>query len=398
MAPKIAYFVHDLTDPAVKRRIRMLELGGATVRPLGFRRSADSVATVGSVSVIDLGRTHDGMLARRAISVAAALLRLDTLAEYVRGCDVILARNLEMLVLAARARNLYAPHARLVFECLDVHSMLLSDHSAGRLLRFLEAKLLANVDMLLTSSPAFVRNYFAPRGCRVPVKIVENKLLPLDNSNYNAHRTRPVGPPWRIGWFGMIRCQKSLEILTALARAMHGAVEIIIRGRPSASVFPDFDSSMSDRPHTLYAGPFRNPEDLPDIYQEVHFGWAIDFFEKDKNSKWLLPNRLYESSAYGAVPIGLSEVETGSWLKQQQAGVVISEPLDEQLIAFFQNLSQGSYAELVEAVRRIPQAKTVTGLSECTDLVAALYNGNFSTEIHLSDQSRGSHKRLRATT
>ena len=29
MAPKIAYFAHDLTDPAVERRIRMLELGGA---------------------------------------------------------------------------------------------------------------------------------------------------------------------------------------------------------------------------------------------------------------------------------------------------------------------------------------------------------------------------------
>ena len=194
----------------------------------------------------------------------------------------------------------------------------------------------------------------------MPVKIVENKLLPLDDGNRSAHRSRPEGPPWRIGWFGMIRCRKSLEILTALARAMQGAVEIVIRGRPSAAVFANFDNSIRDRPHIAYAGPYRNPEDLPNIYQGVHFAWAIDFFEKGKNSAWLLPNRLYESLAYGAVPIGLSGRETGSWLKQQQAGVVISEPLEEQLIAFFQNLNQGSYARLVEAVDTIPRAKLVT--------------------------------------
>jgi succinoglycan biosynthesis protein ExoL len=398
MAPKIAYFAHDLTDPAVERRIRMLELGGATVKPLGFRRSPNSVATVGRLPVIDLGRTQDGMLARRAISVVAALVRLDIVAEYVCGCDVILARNLEMLALAVRARNLYAPRARLVFECLDVHSMLVSDHSAGRLLRFLETRLWGNVDMLLTSSPAFVHNYFAPRGCRVPVKIVENKLLPLDDGNCDAHRSRPEGPPWRIGWFGMIRCRKSLDILTALARSMKGAVEIVIRGRPSAAVFANFDDSIRDRPHVVYAGPYRNPEDLPKIYQEVHFAWAIDFFEKGKNSAWLLPNRLYESLAYGAVAIGLSGVETGSWLKQQQAGVVISEPLEEQLIAFFQNLNQGSYARLVEPVDTIPRAKLVTGRAECIDLVNALYQGIVSTETHLSDQSRRLRKSLRATT
>ena len=42
------------------------------------------------------------------------------------GADVVLARNLEMLIIASRARNLYAPRAALVYECLDIHRLLLS--------------------------------------------------------------------------------------------------------------------------------------------------------------------------------------------------------------------------------------------------------------------------------
>jgi succinoglycan biosynthesis protein ExoL len=399
MAPKIAYFAHDLADPAVERRIRMLGLGGAAVRPLGFRRTPHPVSTVGGVPAIDLGRTHDGNLVQRAASVVATLSRLNTVAQFVCGVDVILARNLEMLVLATRARSLYAPQARLVFECLDVHRMLVSATPGGLLLRFLETKLWRNVDMLLTSSPGFVRNYFAPRGCVAPVKIIENKLLPMDdNKSSAAPRSRPNGPPWRIGWFGIIRCRLSLDTLTALTRTMQGSVEVVIRGRPSAAVFANFENAIRDRPHIKYAGPYRNPDDLPRIYQGVHFAWAVDFFEKDHNSAWLLPNRVYESTAYGAVPIGLGGVETGTWLKQQAAGVVLSEPLDDQLIAFFRNFDQQSYARLAQAVNAIPPAKMITDRTECTDLVNALCRGNDCTETPRNDHLLGLSNDLEATT
>src|SRR5262245_33536832 len=54
------------TNPAVQRRIRMLLAGGAADTAIGFQRSSEPVAAAieGIVSV-DLGRTADGMLARR---------------------------------------------------------------------------------------------------------------------------------------------------------------------------------------------------------------------------------------------------------------------------------------------------------------------------------------------
>src|SRR4051794_17523072 len=111
MAPRIAYFAHDLSDSAVQRRIRMLVSGGAVVTPIGFRRSSEARPIVEGVQEVELGRTVDGMLGMRALSVAGALGRLSGIAKHVSGTNVIIARNLEMLVLAIRARKMYAPTA-----------------------------------------------------------------------------------------------------------------------------------------------------------------------------------------------------------------------------------------------------------------------------------------------
>jgi hypothetical protein len=325
------------------------------------------------VAAIDLGRTLDGRLVQRALSVIKALAKLEVVAEGVHHADVILARNIEMLAIGASARKRYAPTARLVYECLDIHRMLTSEHVDGKLLRFFESFLWRDVDLLLTSSPAFVRHYFVPRGFPAPIKVIENKVLMLEDGHLGANRaSRRVGPPWRIGWFGMIRCRKSLEILSSVAQETAGAVEVIIRGRPSDASFPDFDAAVACRPHIRYLGPYRNSVDLATIYSEVHFAWAVDYYETGENSAWLLPNRIYEGTAHGAVPIGLAGVETGAWLTTHAVGVVLREPLQEQLVDFFKTLDRTGYANLASAVDTLPRTNLISDRTECRDLVKAL--------------------------
>jgi succinoglycan biosynthesis protein ExoL len=372
MTPKIAYFAHDLSDSAVQRRIRMLVSGGAVVTPIGFRRSSEAPPTVEGIQEIELGRTVDGMLVRRALSVAGTLGRLSGIAKHVRGANVILARNLEMLVLAIQARKLYAPTAAVVYECLDIHRALLSQGLKGRLLRSLESGLWGGVNLLLTSSPAFIHNHFLPRGFRSPIRLVENKVLMLDQISKPDRVSLLPGPPWRIGWFGIIRCRRSLDILCSLARGAGGRVEIVIRGRPTKAVFQGFDELIARSPHVHFAGPYDSPADLPAIYGDVHFSWAIDYYEIGQNSTWLLPNRIYEGSLYGSVPIGLAEVETGRWLAKRDAGVVLNEPLEQQLIDFFRYLDNKTYSKLASQVEALPRTDLVNDQADCCALVEAL--------------------------
>src|SRR6185437_777607 len=94
---------------------------------------------------------------------------------------------------------------------------------------------------------------------------VENKLLPAAALALRPPAALPPGPPWRIGWFGMIRCRKSLDVLCGLAARRPDLVQVIIRGRPSRTEFDDFDAQVDRVPGIVYGGTYR-PAELEELY------------------------------------------------------------------------------------------------------------------------------------
>lgn len=368
--PQIAYFVHNLADAAVARRIAMLRAGGAAVSVAGFCRDEVAPAAVAGAPAIALGRTHDAALAQRAGQVVRNLASPAAIVTAARGADVLVARNLEMLALARMAQR-RAGVPRLVYESLDIHRSLLGSGIASTALRAVERGLMRSADLLVYSSPAFLDRYFAPvQHVAIPSLLVENKLLRLDGDAV-PQEARAPGPPWTIGWFGNLRCRRTLTILTALADAGGGAIEILIAGKASPAEFPDFAAQIV-HPHIRYAGAY-GAADLPDLYRQCHFAWAIDYFEEGLNSTWLLPNRLYEAAAFHCVPIALSAVQTGRWLADRGAGLLLGpEDPVTQVLSLLQTLDAPTYARLRAAVAAIPRDDLVADRRDCAALVEAL--------------------------
>jgi hypothetical protein len=374
-AVRIAYLVHNLADPAVGKRVRMLTARGDQVLPVGFHRDARPVDDVAGVAAIDLGRTFDADFAQRLPMVLKRGL-LPAWAEPIRDCDVIIARNLEMLAIAALVRWRYGLRAGLVYECLDIHRLLLSHGIAGVWARAVERALLRKTNLLIVSSPAFLREYFEPRyGMHQPrrpaVLLVENKLLPISSVEPEVPPTdfRPAGPPWRIGWFGMIRCQKSLDLLCEIAARHPGLVQVTIRGRPSRTEFADFDAQIARTPGVSFGGTY-HPSELASLYGNIHFAWAIDYFEEGANSRWLLPNRIYEGGAYGAVPIALAHTETARWLDGHGIGVCLEDA--RALEEFLRRLTPAQYRALNQASAAAPRNAFLADRRDCSRLLAAL--------------------------
>jgi succinoglycan biosynthesis protein ExoL len=374
---RIAYLVHNLADPGVGTRVRMLAAFGDEVIPIGFHRDDKFVDKVAGVDAFDLGRTFDRNFGQRIAMVLKQCVRLRAWAGQIHDCDVLMARNLEMLVLAVLSRWRYASHARLVYECLDIHRLLWSRRIAGRCMRALERLLLRKTDLLVVSSGAFLREYFEPmhdmgRSPRPPVLVVENKLLPALSSEAGIAQPEtplPPGPPWRIGWFGMIRCRKSLDLLCDLASRRPDLVQLTIRGRPSRTEFADFDRQVERTRGVCFGGPYR-PAELCSLYRAVHFNWAIDYFEEGANSRWLLPNRLYEGGAYHAVPIALDNTETARWLRRAGIGVQLAS--GEALEAFLSALTPAHYGDLKRASRAAPRDAFIADERDCARLLDAL--------------------------
>lgn len=365
---KVGYLVHDLNDPAVARRTLMLRDGGATLTLAGFRRGAQRIAQVAGAPAIEIGRSHDARFVSRLLSIALALLTLLRWRAPMRGVDVLIARNLEMLVVGRALRALSRRRPTLVYEVLDVHRLLLAPGWLGRALRSMERWLARPVDRLIVSSPAFLSAYYVPRDqVRAPALLIENKVL-AEPDNPPTIPFRPAGPPWRIGWFGMIRCQRSLQLLKALCDALPGLVSVDIRGRVAETEFVDFHGDVASTPAMRFLGPYKASE-LGEAYGMVHFVWAVDFFEAGMNSAWLLPNRLYEGQWYGAVPLAEAGVETGRWLERQGAGVRFSD-IASELQNFFSRLRSSDYEALVSRGEAIPKDALACGVVERCALVA----------------------------
>ncbi|MXN46525.1 glycosyl transferase family 1 [Shinella kummerowiae] len=350
---RVLYLVHDLSDPAVRRRVMMLRAGGAEVSLAGFRRGENRLADIEGIAPLELGATEDARFARRLLAVVGAAATLGSRLHTVARPDVIIARNLEMLALANKAAAHFGGAIPIAYECLDIHRLLLRKDLVGGALRAAESRFGRNASLLVTSSPAFVENYFKPLSkIRAPVHLLENQVLELDGSaDKLPARTKPEGEPWRIGWFGAIRCRKSLALLSDFTRRMNGRFEVVLRGRPARSEFDDFDGLIAREPFIRFEGPYRNPEDLAAIYAGVDFSWAIDFFEEGQNSAWLLPNRLYEGCRHGALPIVLAGTETARHAVQRGVGISLAdarlETLTAQFTAFDGDLYRDLHANLV---------------------------------------------------
>ncbi|QND67116.1 glycosyltransferase family 4 protein [Mesorhizobium loti] len=384
----VLYLVHDVSDPAVRRRITMLRAGGAQVTLAGFRRTTNPIADVEGLRPIDLGATRDGRFGQRLAAVAKAALSIGSKLGAMPRPDLIIARNLEMLALTRRARSAFGASVPIVYECLDIHRLVLRNDLLGRALRATERFLARDVKLLVTSSPAFIANYFEPfRQVAAPIELVENKyfeaaaILPGASERVES----PVGPPWRIGWFGALRCRRSLELLADFSRRMEGRFEIVLRGRPALSEFPDFHGFVEAEPWLSFGGPYRNPEDMAAIYNDVHFSWAIDFFEAGQNSEWLLPNRLYEGCRFGAVPISMGNTETGRFLKQQDIGVLLPDASREALEAALGKMEEHRFARLKGRVLARNPRTWSYDRSDCRALVERLRSltampGSFAAE------------------
>ena len=326
----VAYFGHNCNDAAVRRRAVACRRAGFQV--LGFMHHRGPPGDV-PFEMVNLGETADNAYRKRVQAIfEGARLACDH-AEALHAADVILARNLDMLATAVRVKTQLGLSAPLVFECLDIHKQLTGGGWKAVVLEALEARLLKKTALVAVSSPRFESEHFRQRHPgRYRHVLIENRLIEGD-----AFGDRPTAPRpavlgrLRIGWFGNLRCRRSLDLLKSVATAYPDQVEIALRGYPALSEIPDLDGEIAPHPNITYYGRYRAPDDLESIYAGVDLIWAGDWYETGANSVWLLPNRIYEGGYFTTPALAPAGTETANWLDRHGAGLIIPDPVATEL-------------------------------------------------------------------
>jgi hypothetical protein len=370
---RVAYFVHDLNDPGVARRLSMLGAARLESIATGFWRGWPPPSQIAGAQILPLSRTFDGRFVQRVLAVLKHAAGAAELSRDMGPADLFVARSLEMLALAVAVKRSRKNGPAIVFECADIHRLLSSQGAMGAAMRAVQRTLLSEVESLIVTSPAFLTEFFQPLmfGSRnLTCAVVENKHLQLVPAMEQADCVLPSRRPWRVGWFGMLRCRRSFKILSTLAQRRPDLVEVDLAGRPAQTELRNFQQSLRDRPGMRFCGSYA-PCDLPALYEHVHFNWAIDYFEEAGNSRWLLPNRIYEGGSFNAVPFALRHTETGRWLKANRLGVLLDDP-ESELEGFLENLTAQSYDALKLRACSAPRSLFIADQAECNRLASIL--------------------------
>ena len=345
--PPIAFFAHERGDARVMKRITALQAQGREVIGFTFHRVRDKVDAPPTWENIHLGTTYNRRYLQRLGAFAKCLGVLWNERERLGNCGVIYVVNTDNAVLALLGRFFSGRRVPLVLELADIQPAMTGSGVVSRILRFVERFVLGRSALLVTTSPGFVRNYFEPfQGYTGETFLLENKVYPSDRLPPAVPETNgPVanGRPWVIGCFGALRCQRSLEIMHALALKLGGNVRFVLRGYPSGTIAGDFEKLLGNLPNLEFLGPYNYPDDLAEMYAGIDFNWAFDMSDPGGNSAWLLPNRIYEGACFGVPVIAAEDTETGRWIERNGLGRTFAEPLEESLADFFGSLAPAAW-------------------------------------------------------
>jgi succinoglycan biosynthesis protein ExoL len=261
---------------------------------------------------------------------------------------------LDMALLALFAKLWFGLEATFVYEVEDVQAVFFKKTYLGAFFRWVERWVLSRTQLLVVMSPGFLRGYFMPVQRFAGASFVlENKIQlahPIARPTAAAYRWRNIRDRWIIGWFGTLRCERSMAILSAIAERLGDRVEIKTRGFPTETGLAHYMKFISPHPNWGYEGEYKIPDDLEEMYGCVHFTWCLDFLDIGGNSELLLACRMYQGGYYGSVPLVVRGSEMDRFLTTHAIGHAFEDPFAENISAFLEQLTWAQYEDERERI------------------------------------------------
>ena len=318
---KILCLLPSMVDTRVARRIDMLKRGGFEVEAAAFERH-QCTGRAPDCPIRRLGRIPP----RRYWSRIPRLLRAaPQVREAIRRNDIVFAFSPDLAGLALVAgAGLNRPMA---LEVADIYGVQVAPGWPGRAVRWLERRAVRHCRLLSLTSEGYRAYYRDWLGADAPIIIMENKLDPEFVRSVNGATSHPpadapaAGRPLRIGWFGRLRDEWTLQVLDELTRAAPARFAAVLSGAASPYV-KDFSQRVADNPGLIYRGPFESyPESLPELYGGVDL--VMNCYPPEIPSGWAQHNRYYEACLFGRPLIARAGCYDAAEVRRRDVGMVI---------------------------------------------------------------------------
>ncbi len=359
------------TDAYLRKRVTALEYEG--VRPLIFAFERDHYPAKPWHNYQTLGHISDGNYLQRIPKLLRAVAKVR---HYVKDIQVLYCFGLDLLMVGWLASCGKPNHPKLVYEIADIREILLSKGIAGCILRSLERFLLRYVDTLVVTSQAYVDHYFhgIQAAYHVPFQVIENKLF-LPEIPQSPVIVQPIGKESEqvtIGYFGLIRCRRSWEVLKRLVKQGKGRFRVYMRGIISDSL-SDMREEIQQTEYVYWGGPYTR-DDVIGMYNQIDLSWLPTYTDLSQLN-WARTNRFYQACYFKRPMIAQSGTQDGLVVDQLRIGLNINVLDVEGAVAQLMQITEQQLLNWQENLLRLPMSICIY-TDEHEKLLQSLKDGN----------------------
>lgn len=314
----ILFVLPVLSEAYYRKRIDKMRDAGVECSVYGFERNHYK-GKAWDIKTVSLGHIKDEQYLIRILHLIRSV---KTIRRAVKNHQVLYAFNLDILFLIWLGSMFQRNGKKVIYDVADIRPILMRKGFLPLLLRLLEKFLLNHASLIVVASPAYIEGYFKNiQKANKKFFVIENKV---DESKLRFNEVpKPVKngtTDITIGYFGGLRCKKSLEFLLYLMKKNHDKLKLILRGfffRTEA-----FENEFKKLKNATFKGSFVNPDDLVEIYSSVDLVWSAHM-HGETNTKWAISNRFYQACYFKCPLIAQVNTQDAKRVDEYKIGCII---------------------------------------------------------------------------
>lgn len=319
---KIIYILQASSHARYWRRIDKLRELGIKSTVFAFERENFYEGTKGGRQYKSLGNIEQENYKRRIFPLINSI---KTIRGELKEADVVYTFGMDTFIIGWAATLFKGNKPKFVYEVGDIRTVFTNKGIIPKIFRAFEKFILKRTDLLVVTSEAYVHGYFKgiQKLNKLNYHVIENKPeLKLNVSDINHEKSD--NQKIRIGYFGVLRCSRTLEVLKKLIIEHGDKFELYIRGIITQGKDIVNDIMLLD--NVKAEGEYKVPDDLTSMYNQIDIIWACYPYKGKEISNWMWAKttRFYEACYFKKPMITLEGTQDSYYVKDKGIGMVLN--------------------------------------------------------------------------
>lgn len=367
MKRTVVFIAPQLQQPRVIRRINTVYQAGIPIKVYGF----DSGIFSKNLQSISFPVTEIIKRDKKDSKVKKMLCFIKTLRRIRKENgkdDIFYIFSAEMGNFSWLLRN-----RNTIYEEADILGAYFTKESLRKLFRWIDRRTIKRSQLTVFTSEGFVDYTFDEDKRPDNVLVIPNKL---NSIFFNADRKTEVSPSKidinhiKFGFVGIIRYPNTIVRFADVIGKEFPQHEFHFFGDPDVASFVD---NVKKYPNVFLHGPFVNPVELPNIYQQIDI--VVSCYDTSSwNVRVAEPNKLYEAVFFER-PIVVSK---GTFLEKQvrrfNAGYAIKADDNQSIIDFVKGVSLEDIKIFQESEKKVDWLELIDDTTPFMGRIVKIFN------------------------